>query len=186
MKRTLQVCSLVLLVGTVLSCSSSPLDDTEAPVFLSMEVEEYNPDIDVCLYFTGGTDLTISALTIESHAKDPSGALTSHQDVYLTRWVVTPERVDGGTTASPQWTHDLSVYVPAGGNAGLENYRVYPSEYLDDPPLGYLLPENGGVDPETGERVIRQTLYLQVYGRTASGKAISTPRLPIAFKFECN
>jgi hypothetical protein len=100
----------------------------------------------------------------------------------LTRWVVTPYRTDGGTVASPQWTHDTDVYVPAGGSADLSNYRVYPSEYLSQPPLNNLLPENGGFDPETGNRNIRQTLRVEVFGRTVSGKTVSVT-FNVAFNF---
>ena len=183
MRRAALVCSVSCLALLALSCGgSNKLDDTEAPVYITVEVEEYNPDVDICLQVG---DLTISKLNLQSNPKAPGGALGTAQDVNLERWVVTPYRTDGGSTASPPWSHDLSVLVPASGETGLENYRIYPFEYLLEPPLPQLRPENGGVDAETGNRNIRQSLRLQIYGRTMAGQAVATQPVTIAFNFTC-
>ena len=92
---------------------------------------------------------------------------------------------DGGSTASPEWTYDTGVFVPAGGSSNLENYRVYPLELLSEIPLANLLPENGGFDPETGNSNIRQSFELQIYGQTVSGKSVSTVPISIGFNFFC-
>lgn len=176
----------VIVVGAAFligSCGgNSTLDDTEAPVVLTVEIEEYGPDIPICLQ---SFDLTIETMNIASSMKDPGASPSSNQDAIITRWVVTPVRTDGGTEASPQWSHDFSVLVPAGGEATLENYRVYPAENFEVPPLSYLLPENGGFDPETGNRNIRQSLRLQIYGETIAGKAVATQPVLIPFNFFC-
>jgi len=184
MKRISLVGVALALAGLMLSCGgNSTLDDTEAVVVLTIEVTEYNPDIDICS--NGGADIAITDMTITSNPKDPNADLSTNQDVTLSRWVVRPYRTDGGSEASPEWSHDLTVYVPAGGDTALENYRVYPAEYLTQPPLSQLFPENGGVDPETGNRNIRQSLELEIFGRTISGKAVSTVPIPLAFNFFC-
>jgi hypothetical protein len=107
------------------------------------------------------------------------------QDVRLLRWVVTPYRNDGGTTASPEFVIDQGVIVPAGGTTDLENYIVYGVDHLAEPPLISLLPENGGVDPETGSTNIRQGLVLQMFGETMSGKSVATIPQTIQFNFFC-
>jgi hypothetical protein len=99
--------------------------------------------------------------------------------------VITPYRTDGGTVASPQWTYDQAVFVPAGGAATLENYRVYPLHLLSELPLAHLLPENGGFDPETGNTTIRQSFELQIFGETVSGKSIATIPVSIDYNFFC-
>jgi hypothetical protein len=184
MTRTIQACTLAVVLVATLSCSGgSSLDDTEAAVFLTVSIDEYSPDVDICT--TAGIDMVISAMTITSTSKNPNADLSANQDVRLTRWVVKPYRTDGGSTASPEWQHDLSVYVPAGGTTDLENYRIYPAEYFLQEPLISLLPENGGVDDETGNRNIRQSLELQIFGRTVSGKAVATEPVNVAFNFFC-
>ena len=184
MKRTIKPVFVALALAVVtMSCGgSSTLDNTEASVFLTVDIDEYNPDIDICAQFF---DIAISRMTITSETKDPTGETTTQQDVNLKQWVITPYRTDGGATASPEWTYDQAVFVPAAGSADLENYRVYPFEYLSEVPLAYLLPENGGFDPDTGNTNIRQSFELQIFGQTVSGKSVATTPISIAFNFFC-
>ena len=183
MKRITPVFVTLALALVVWSCGgNSTLDNTEASVFLTVDVSEYNPDIDLCLQ---ASDISIGSLDIQSESKNPEGTSSAQQDVNLTRWVIKPYRTDGGSTASPEWTYDQAVYVPSDGSASLENYRVYPLEFLGEVPLAYLLPENGGFDPETGNNNIRQSFELQIFGRTVSGKSVATEPVSIAFNFYC-
>ena len=183
MRNILQLCFVLALGPLLVSCGgSSTLDNTEASVFLTVEIEGYNHDIDICSQFG---DVSIADMKIESSTKDPNGTISANQDVNLNRWVITPYRTDGGSTASPEWIYDQAVFVAAGGTAALSNYRVYPLEFLSEIPLSYLLPENGGFDPETGNTNIRESLQLQIFGRTVSGKSVATEPIPIAFNFFC-
>ena len=186
MKRITSV-AMVLAAALLLgSCGgNSTLDDTEAAVYITVEIEEYNPDIDICLHLAGGFDVPVETMNVVSNAKASGATLGSAQDVRIVRWVITPERNDGGSTASPQAVFDQGIIVPAGGSTDLDNWRVYPVEYLSEVPLGYLLPQNGGVDPETGARNIRQRLVLQMFGETMSGKSVASIPTPIQFNFFC-
>jgi hypothetical protein len=184
MKRIPLVCIVAALAIVAGSCGgNSTLDNSESAVVLTVEIEEYNPDIDIC--FFAGFDVAISKMNVKSNPKSPDAVMSTNQDVTITRWEITPVRTDGGSTASPLWVHDMTVYVPAEGETELENYRVYPAEFFDEVPLSYLLPENGGADPETGLSNIRQSLRLQMFGRTVGGKSVATEPVPIAFNFFC-
>ena len=183
MDRILKIGVTLTLAVMMVSCSgTSTLGGNEATVFLTVDIEEYNPDVDVCLTLT---DIAISQMSITSTSSDPEGATSANQDVTLRRWVITPYRTDGGTTASPEWVVDQGVFVPAGGSASLSNWRIFPREYLYEMPLLYLHPENGGFDPETGNTNIRQALELQIFGETVSGKNVATEKIPIAYNFFC-
>ena len=184
MKRFFQLCGALALMLMAVSCGgNSTLDNTVTTVYLTVEVTENNPDIDICIQ---AMDVEVGNMNITSQLKDPTGTVTANQDVTLSRWVITPSRTDGGSTTSPEWSYDQTVFVPSGGSADLENYRIYPLEYLNELPLSYLLPENGGFDPETGNTNIRQSLELVIYGETVAGKNIATLPVPIAFNFFCN
>jgi hypothetical protein len=184
MKRITPILVTLALALVVWSCGgSSSLNNSQATVFLTTNVDGYTPDIDVCAQ---QADLTIESMTIASEPKDPGGTTTANQDVNLMRWVITPYRTDGGTPNSPEWTYDQAVYVPAGGTASLDNYRIYPLEDLSELPLAYLFPENGGFDPSTGNANIRQSFELTIYGETVSGKKVATIPVSIAFNFFCN
>jgi len=183
MKRITPVFVTLALALVVWSCGgSSTLDNTEATVFLTVDIEGYNPDTDICLQ---AMDMAIESMDVRSETKDPEGSTSANMDVNLKRWVITPYRTDGGSTASPPWTYDQAVYIPAGGSSSLENYRVYPLHLLSEVPLAYLLPENGGFDPETGNTSIRQSFELQIFGQTVSGKNVATIPVSIDFKFFC-
>lgn len=185
MKRIPLVCIVAALAIVAGSCGgNSTLDDSESAVVLTVEIEEYNPDIDIC--FLAGFDVTISKMTVQSNPKNPDASMSTNQDVTINRWEITPYRTDGGSTASPVWVHDMTVFVPAEGQTDLENYRVYPAEYFEEVPLSYLMPENGGSDPETGQSNVRQSLRLQMFGRTVSGKSVATEPVAIAFNFFCS
>ena len=75
---------------------------------------------------------------------------------------------------------------------GQRQARLHAGVYLDrnDQQPGvtvqyYLLPENGGFDPETGNTNIRQSLQLQIFGETISGKSVATEKVSIAYNFFC-
>lgn len=184
MYRLLTICVLAAGLVFAAGCSGgSSLDNTSAAVFLTVDIEEYNPEVNVCAV---GGDLTITKMNIQSSPKNPGALLSSNQDARLFDWEITPRRTDGGTVTSPDWYNTITVYVPAGGTTDLENYRIYSQEYLDDPPFNYLFPENGGVDPETGHSFVRQAFGLVIHGRIVSGKAISTLPSEAGFRFYCN
>jgi len=179
MKRLYIYGVLLALAAAVMSCGgNSTLNEDKATVYLAVEITEYNPDISV----QSTADVSISDMSIKSFTKDPAGTTSSAQDVRLTRWVSTPYRTDGGAKAGPQWVNDVDVFVPAGDEAKLQNYRVYPAEYLRQPPLLYLFPEHGGVDPETGSNHIRETMRVEIFGTTMGGKSISVV-FNVAFNF---
>jgi hypothetical protein len=162
----------VALAALVMAgCRSNSSANTEAEVFLSYAVNPGPADVDVC----GGVDVIIDSLTITSHAKSPAVTLSQQDDVILDQWVVTCTRTDGGTVASPSWQNFYTVYVPAGGSASLQNYRIFPAEYFLQAPLYQLLPQNGGYDKETGNTNIRQRVHIDLYGKTVAGKKISIP-----------
>lgn len=163
------LCSAVVLVVGGCSGGNHSADD-EANVLLSVDIPEGIADVAV----NGVGDVFIPNLTIKSVAKAPGTTLSAQQDVTLTEWVVTFTRTDGGTVASPAWRNFYTVYVPAGGNATLNNYRVMPVEYLSQPPLNQLWPANGGFDKETGKDNIRQKLRVDIYGKTVAGQRVST------------
>ncbi len=160
---------LALAVVTVVGCGGNASSDNEAPIILHANITQGPADVDISV----PADVTIGQMTINSQAVSPGEVLSQQQDAILTHWVVTPVRTDGGTVASPQWENDYTVYVPAGGNASLQNFRIFPSDYFGVQPLVQLYPANGGVDQATGRSCIRQALNITIYGTTVAGRPTS-------------
>jgi len=156
----------VVLVG---GCSSNHSADSTAPIYLTETIGTPVTDVDI----STTSDVFISSMTISSHAKSPTAVLGGQDDVILNLCVVTPQRSDGGTVASPQWRIATTIYVPAGGTANVTNLDIFPANYFSLPPLAQLFPVNGGVDKETGNCNIRQTLQIEMLGATVSGHPVS-------------
>jgi hypothetical protein len=179
MSRLVAIVTLALAAGLLLGCTSGNSSaNSEAQVVLSANIQQGPADVDISV----PVDVTIGNLTINSQAKSPDVTLSQQQDVNLTEWVVTCTRSDGGTIASPQWTNYYVVYVPKGGSASLQNFRIFPSDYFTQPPLSQLFPENGGIDKETGKRTIRQKLQVTIYGKTVSGDKVEVS-FPVNLNF---
>jgi hypothetical protein len=178
--RFLMATLLGLALLALLACSSgNHSSDTEAEVFLTPNITTGPSDQNV----NSLDDLTIPAVTITSRFKSAGPAPTGNQaDVYLTDWVVTPSRSDGGTIASPVWRNYYLAYVPQGGAASLNNYRILPAEFYRQAPLNQLFPENGGIDKETGATSIRQRLQVEAFGKTVAGKKVSVS-FPVDVRF---
>jgi hypothetical protein len=174
--RVAYVLAAVAVLAMLGGCANHTAD-SEAPVFLSADMRQGIVDIDVSV----PADVAVPELQINSHMKSPVVTPTVQQDVYLNEWVVTCTRTDGGTATSPVWHNFLPVYVPAGGTASLQNYRIFPSDYFLQPPLNQLFPENGGHDGETGKRTIRQRLNVEIFGQTMAGRKVS-----VAFDIDLN
>jgi hypothetical protein len=161
---------VALLAMAVAGCGNNHSAETSTPVYLTANITQGVADVDISV----PADVTIPTMTINSHAKSPSSTLSGQDDVILDTWVITPARSDGGTVTSPPWrVANISTYVPAGGAASLNNYRIFPAEYFDQPPLNQLFPQNGGVDKETGNCNIREVLHIEILGKTVSGQPIS-------------
>jgi hypothetical protein len=169
LNRLALIATTAVAAVTLAACAGNASRDSEAPVFLSQNIPVGPADVDISV----PVDVTVPNMNIQSHAKSPTGTLSSQDDVTLTDWTITPGRTDGGTVASPVWHNFYSVYVPANGTANLQNYRIFPAEYFKQPPLNQLLPENGGFDKETGKRNIRQQLHIEVFGKTVAGDRVS-------------
>jgi hypothetical protein len=158
---------VVALTGLV-GCNGNSSARSEADVYLSEAVQPGPAEVSV----SSGVDVTIDTLTISSHPKNPAATLTDQQDVILNQWVVTCTRTDGGTVTSPQWTNYYTAYIPHGGSTSLSNYRIFPSEYYQQPPLNQLLVWPF-LDKETNNPFIRQRLHVAIYGKEVSGKKVS-------------
>ncbi len=167
-----------VLAMTVAGCSNHSAD-TEAAVYLTASITQGPADVDISV----PADVTIEQMTITSQAKSPSAVLSGQQDVVLNEWVVTCERTDGGATASPEFRNFYTVTVPAGGTANLQNYRIFPAEYFNQAPLNQLQPWNGGKDPETGNRSIRQRLKIEIFGKTISGRKVAVEPIYVNLNF---
>lgn len=130
----------------------------------------------------GNARLQVETMTVNSIVAQPNGETSSLMDVELESYEVTFQRVDGGTRVPVPFVSNILSTVPVGGTLTLTNYLLMTTDQLRNPPLSDLLFENGGFDKETGSTTIKMNLTIRFFGRTLSGREVSS--VPRAHTFE--
>lgn len=175
--------ALAALALAVAGCSSgNRVDETEGGVLLSVT------DFDGLPTSVGVNGLgfppavVIGEIVIENLPKDPNGETSDLMNVEMRSYEVVYTRIDTGTrTPTPLVTSIFGV-APVGGQITYDNLPILTAEQLTNPPLEDLLVINGGIDSETGGRVIRLELRVRFFGRTLTGDDVATA--PIFFDIE--
>lgn len=176
MKKIIVFAVFSILILT--SCTDKEKDP--CPIFINPEAKEYaNYLIDV-----GGGDVpTMDKIILYSEGKNPNASLSNLNDAQLDKMVTYWERIDGGTIAPKPFALHWSVVIPAGGSATLNDVPLMSSEQLYEMPFLQLFPENGGIDPETGNLVIVCRAKTYFYCHTVQGCDIIAGPMYTTFEF---
>ena len=163
---------LALLAVLAPGCSTNTQGDSASPVYLTCEFNLLPAIKNVA----SNSLLQFDTTSLTSKFKSPSigSGNTSYLDTQVDTYSVVWARIDGGRTASKTETFGGNVIVPAGGTSTLNNYPFMSISALQQPPLSFLWPANGGVDPETGRTEIRQTGNVNWFGHTMSGQTVTS------------
>jgi hypothetical protein len=167
---------LGFLVG---GCSSNTRGDDAAPVYITCDFTLLPAAKNV----NDGSLMQFQTVTLQNRLKSPTAAASSFLDVQLETYTIVWTRIDGGKTASKTESFGGNSIVPVGGNTTLSNYPFMSISALQQPPLSFLFPYNGGVDPETGRSEIRQTGTVTFNGHTMSGQPVASVPAPFDMTF---
>ena len=171
MKKTTYIALALAATLAFASGCTNPEGETEAPVFITVEMELQPGFINVAT----PAPVQIDTITLNSELKDPLA--TDPQgfgDTQVNSYQVTFTRTDGGTLVPPPQTFGCGVVVPSGGEATLSNFPVLYEPALQQSPFDQLLPFNGGIDRETGLDEIDTAFNITFFGRTVSGKRVQS------------
>src|ERR1700687_4410017 len=140
MKRT-SIAIALLVIAAVPACTNKQ-GETEAPVFITVNIQLQPGFVDVGAPAPG----QIQTIILSSHLKnatasDPQGFATTTIEGYTVHF----RRTDGGTRVPPDQTFGAGITVDAGGTATLSNFPVLPISAIQGSPFDQLLPFNGGV-----------------------------------------
>jgi len=170
MKRTMGLI-LVLAAGTLATACTNKQGETEAPVYLTVNIPEQPGFVDISV----PAAVQIQTIQLQSHLKDPTASdPQGFNTVTIENYTVTYRRTDGGTTVPPMQSFGGGVIVTAGGNATLSNYPVMYASAVQGTPFDQLLPYNGGVDRQTGKTEIDTAFDITFFGHTASGMRVQS------------
>ncbi len=164
---------LVLLAAVALlgipACSTNTQGDDASPVFLVVNFDQLPPSKNVA----DGTGLQFETATLRSVLKIPATDSTQFLDTKVDDYVVSWQRLDGGSAAPKTEVFAGNIVVPAGSSSTLSNYIFMTAGALQDPPLNQLFPFNGGIDRETGKSEIRCRATVTFRGHTLSGQPVT-------------
>jgi len=182
MRKTILVGCAALAAITFAGGCTNKQGTTEAPVFVTVNIEEQPGFINVAV----PAAVQIQTMTLASHAKDPTTVDTQgFSDVQVNQYTVTYTRTDGGTVVPPMQTFGCGVLLPHDGTATLSNFPVMYASQVQQAPFDQLLPFNGGIDRETGRAEIDLAFNITFFGTTASGLRVQseTASGPLLFQY---
>ena len=182
MRKTILVGCAALAAITFAGGCTNKQGTTEAPVFLTVNIELQPGFINVAV----PAAVQIQTMTLASHKKDPTSVDTAgFSDVQVNQYTVTYTRTDGGTVVPPMQTFGCGVLLPHDGTATLSNFPVMYASQIQEAPFDQLLPFNGGIDRETGRQEIDLSFNVTFFGTTASGFRVAseTASGPLVFQY---
>lgn len=168
----------ILSILFLLSCTDQ--EKTRCPIFIETEAKDY---ANYYINIIEGMVPEMDTINLYSKAKNPLARLTSLDDALLEKIEVIWKRVDGGTINPKPFTLYWTVTIPAGGTATLNNVPLMRAEQLLEMPFLQLLPENGGIDKETGNNFIICEGQIYFYCRTVQGCDIVAGPMNVTFEF---
>lgn len=169
----MKILGYLLLIASCLAlvaCEERTDRTDSGGVLLTVEFVDTNTTVSV----NATSQFRIETMEVNSIVADPNGNSSSLMDVEISGYEVTFERVDGGTRVPPALVRNLVSLVPVGGTLTLNNFPIMTFDQMRTPPLSDLLFANGGFDRETTNTTITLDVYIRFFGKTLSGKDVSS------------
>lgn len=174
-------CALALCLIAVLGCSE--INETAAPVELIATTDQDVLVIDLLNL----PQQNIGTITLRAIVKRTDVTDTRFLDVKLSSYRVAYQRTDGGTLVPESFVRTTSGIIPVGGApTALNDFLLVQGPALTQAPFAALLPQNGGVDPETGQQIVKMDAIVDIFGETLAGDEVSArTRIPLWFCAGC-
>jgi hypothetical protein len=185
--RSLRKFSLacIALIPLAIGCTNKQ-GESEAPVFVTVNIPAQPGFIDVCAN-PALPAIQFQTITLTSHFKNPTATdPQSFATATMNEYTVTYSRLDSGTIVPSQETFSAGCTLPAGGTCTLSNFPAMYGSALTQSPFDQLLPFNGGIDRETGNREIDIGATFRFYGETASGHRLVSEPVTAPLIFACS
>ncbi|MGA7614146.1 MAG: hypothetical protein WBX15_03095 [Thermoanaerobaculia bacterium] len=181
LSKRFRVCVIVLALLPVLGCSE--INKTNSPVELIATAQQNVSVIDLLNLPTAniGT-IEVRAISKRTDA-DPT-----FMDVKLKSYRVSYQRTDGGTLVPEPFTRTTSGLVPVNGSGtALDDFVLVQPGALIQAPFAALYASAGGVDPETGQSLVKMDAIVDIFGETLAGEDVSARvRIPLWFCAGCS
>jgi hypothetical protein len=182
-RKTMPVAIILCALSAALTGCSETNRQT-SPIELIVTTSQTLQQVDLA----GGTNCnqTLGIINMEARLKNFNNG-SNLNDVKISSYRVSYVRTDGGKVVPPSFVRSMSTLLTVGGGIqSLSNFIVFDASAFTQAPFPALLPQNGGVDPETGKRTVQMDVIVEVFGQTLAGEDVSgNTRFPLTFCFNC-
>jgi len=199
MKVTMNRIALVTLsmLLMIVAGSCNDINKQESPVSLVVSNTQNLHLIDLAGDPAGVTNgkcsQTISTVHLTSVVVQPPRVVPNPNlsaadlnQIKVDRYQVSYVRVDGGHLVPAPFVRSTSVVILPGASGEATTFQAFDPNAILQAPFAALLPQNGGVDPETGKPIITMDVILTFFGQTLAGERVTgSTRMTLDFCFSC-
>jgi len=193
MKKLTLIAGCLLLVLVAASCND--INKQKAPVSLVVSNTQDLHHIDLAGDPTGSTNcqkgigtVKLSNVAIQPPLSNPNPNVSQADlnQIKGDRYQVSYFRADGGHLVPAPFVRSTSLILAEGGESTGTSFVVFDPNALNQAPFAALLPQNGGVDPETGKPIITMDVIMTFFGETLAGERVSgNTRFTLDFCYSC-
>lgn len=184
MKRKTGALAAAVLAAAVFGCSSE-LTDNGAPVELIVTNTQNLQTLDIAPNSDADCNESVGTIRMQVIPKNSSVGGNFVQ-VRVTRYRVSYQRTDGGRQVPASFVRSMDTLISVGETGTLTSFIILEGGAVSQAPFAALLPQNGGRDPDTGQRVVKMDVIVEIFGETLGGDNVyDATRFPLNFCYDC-
>lgn len=193
MKKIALVASSALLMVVAGSCND--INKQSSPVSLVASNTQDLHQIDLAGDPTGSTKcqgdiakVHLASVVIQPVSTNPNPNVSGADlnQIKVDRYQVSYQRIDGGHLVPAPFVRSTSLILASNGSSDATSFIAFDPNALNQAPFAALLPQNGGVDPETGKPIITMDVALTFFGTTLAGEHVTgNTHMTLDFCFSC-
>ncbi len=183
MRKNLTIVAAAMLAATVFGCSSE-LTNNAAPVEFVVTNTQTLQRLDISPNDDPDCDASVGTINMQVIPK--GGASGDFVQVRVTRYRVSYQRTDNGRQVPAPFVRSVDTLIGAGESGSLTQFVILEASAVNQAPFAALLPQNGGRDPDTGQRTVKMDVIVELFGETLGGDNVyDSTRFPLDFCFDC-
>lgn len=183
MKNLVRLTALATVVLTLGACSNEIVSDA-APVELVVTNTQNLLKLDIL--GGEGCDETVGTIDMTVIPKAGNSGEGDFDQVRVRTYRVSYRRIDGGTLVPSSFVRPIDTTIGVGASSGDTLFQILEGDTYTRAPFAALFPQNGGVDPETGRRVVTLQVIVEVFGETLGGEDVyDSTSFPLEFCYDC-
>ena len=184
MNKKIAWAALAMAAAVFAGCSSE-LTDNSAPVELVVTNTQTLTQLDIAPNDDPECDASVGTINLQVIPKNAS-VTSDFTQVRVTRYRVSYQRTDGGRQVPAPFVRSIDTLVGVGAIGALTNFVILEGSAVNQAPFAALLPQNGGRDPDTGQRTVKMDVIVEIFGETLGGDNVyDATRFPLDFCYDC-